>query len=237
MSYRRPKKRPPFVKLPRHKRSHEVVLLKGKIQRDTEEYGGRFTSHLVLNVPGHDLYNQSFHFYFTGTDRFTIWNAEIITARKAFWEAASDLAYKRANTLLTPVERGNDWKLEFESAQVSSTGKVLTYRQVKREPVRYAQFGGLTFPEQWRKLESEIVQHDPPAIFESFKLDHKYAYGIGLSIVLDVPVIDQAAIECSIDRFLSVGETNWKSIIPVPNDQLPKVSENEALAELKYSTG
>jgi len=46
------KRRPPFVTLPRHKRSHEVIRLKGKIRRDAAEYGGRFTSRLVLNERG-----------------------------------------------------------------------------------------------------------------------------------------------------------------------------------------
>ena len=36
------KRSPPFVTLPRHKRSHEVIRLKGKIRRDAAEYGGRF---------------------------------------------------------------------------------------------------------------------------------------------------------------------------------------------------
>lgn len=50
--------RPPFVTLPRHKRSHEDIRLKGKMHRDAAEYGGRFTSRLVLNEPGRpDLYN------------------------------------------------------------------------------------------------------------------------------------------------------------------------------------
>ena len=35
------KRRPPFVTLPRHKRSHEVFRLKGKMRRDAAEYGGR----------------------------------------------------------------------------------------------------------------------------------------------------------------------------------------------------
>lgn len=76
MSYPPRKRRPPFVTLPRHKRSHEVIRLKSKMHRDAAEYGGRFTKRLGLNEPGRpDLYNQWFDFYFPGTDRFTIWNA------------------------------------------------------------------------------------------------------------------------------------------------------------------
>ena len=100
------KRRPPFVTLPRHKRSHEVIRLKGKMRRDAAEYGGRFTSRLVLNEPGRpDLYNQWFDFYFPGTDRFTIWNASFVTARKAFWDKAHDLAHTRVGAMLTPEER------------------------------------------------------------------------------------------------------------------------------------
>ena len=100
------KRRPPFVTLPRHKRSHEVIRLKGKMRRDAAEYGGRFTSRLVLNEPGRpDLYNQWFDFYFPGTDRFTIWNASFVTARKAFWDKAHDIAHTRVAAMLTPEER------------------------------------------------------------------------------------------------------------------------------------
>ncbi|MDO9047136.1 MAG: hypothetical protein Q7U66_05275 [Methylobacter sp.] len=52
-------------------------------QEVINEYGGMFTSHLVLDEPGRpDLYSQWFDFYFPGQDRFTVWNAEIVTARK-----------------------------------------------------------------------------------------------------------------------------------------------------------
>ena len=64
---------------------------KGKIRRDTAGYGGRFTSRFVLSEPDRpDLYSQWFDF--PGQDRFTIWNAEIVTARQAFWVAAHNEA-------------------------------------------------------------------------------------------------------------------------------------------------
>lgn len=229
------KRRPPFVMLPRHKRSHEVIRLKGKIRRDAAEYGGRFSSHLVLNEPGRpDLYNQCFGFYFPGTDRFTIWNASFVTARKSFWDRAHDIAHCRAGAMLTPQEREENFKLEFVPAQRSSTGKVLTYNLAEREEMRFDQFGGLTFHEQRRKLESEIVRNEPPVIHESFRLDRSYVYGIGLKIVLDVDVINRASIEDAIDRFIAVGETDWVSPEPVPRDRLPVVIEHEALATIKF---
>ena len=106
MSRHHRKRRPPFSSLPRHKRSDEVIRLKGKMRRDAAEYGGRFTSHLVLNEPGRpDLYNQWFDFYFPGMDRFTIWNAEIVTARQAFWDAAHNEASSPQLAAQPPVHR------------------------------------------------------------------------------------------------------------------------------------
>jgi hypothetical protein len=234
MSYRR-KRRAPFVTLPRHKRGNAVVRLKGKMRRDAGVYGGRFASRLVLDEPGRpDLYNQWFDFYFPGTNRFTLWNAALVTARKAFWDAASDMAFARAHGALTPQEMEYEAKLEFEPAQRSRTGKILGYKLVDREPVRYAQFGGLTFSEQVEKLEAEIVRDEPPVIHESFALDRDYVYGIGLHIVLDAATIDRTAIEYAIDRFLAVGETDWRAAEPVPRERLPLVTEREALRAVDY---
>ena len=235
MSLRFRKKHHPFTALPRHRRSEAVVSLKGKIRRDAGQYGGLFTSHLVLSEPGRpDLYCQWFDFYFPGKDRFTLWNAFIKTARQAFWDAAHELAHERTASMLTREERKADSRMEFEPADVSNTGKILSYRLVEREPVRYDKLGGLTFYEHWEKVESEIVRSEPPAIHESFEIDRSYAYGIGLQIVLDVDVIDRAAIESAITRFREIGEVGWQSPNPVACERLPKVSQKEALAEVEY---
>jgi hypothetical protein len=143
MTRRFKKKRPSFITLPRHKRSNEVIRLKGRIKRDSDEYGGMFTSHLVLDEPGRpDLYNQWFEFYFPGQDRFTIWNAEIVTARKAFWDAAHELAYQRTTAMLTLEEHAAESNIEFEPADFSRTGKVLSYRLIERKKMQYEKFSG-----------------------------------------------------------------------------------------------
>ena len=123
MTHQFKKKRPAFVMLPRHKRSNEVIRLKGRIKRDSDKYGGMFTSHLLLDEPDRpDLYNQWFDFYFLGQDRFIFWNVEIVTARNAFWDAAQELAFQRTTAMLTSEELADDSKLEFVQADFSSTG-------------------------------------------------------------------------------------------------------------------
>jgi hypothetical protein len=236
MSYHR-KRHTPFVTLPRHKRADAVISLKGEIRRKAAVYGGKFSSHLVLDEPGRaDLYNQWFTCYFPGTDRFTLWNADIRTSRKAFWEAVDEMAFEQAADALTLQEMELEARMDFEPAAKSRTGKILTWTMIKREPVRYAQFDDLTFSEQTTKLEAEIIRDTPPVIHESFTLDRSYAYGIGLNIVLDVEVINKAAIETAIDRFLAEGETDWKSDTLVPREHLPIVTEREALAAINYPT-
>lgn len=85
MSGPHPKRRPPFTALPRHRRSDVVIRLKGKLRRDAVMYGGRFTSWHVLPDP--EVSCQWFDFHFPGSDRFTFWNAAMITARQAFLDA------------------------------------------------------------------------------------------------------------------------------------------------------
>lgn len=232
MSRRIAKKRPPFITLSQHKRRDEVIRLKSRIKRDSNEYGGMFTSHLLLDEPNRpDLYNQWFDFLFLGQDRFTIWNAVIITARQSAWDAAHGLAYERMMLMMTPEEQSAWDDLElFEPAEVSSTGKVLTYTLNKRKAMRFKSFGDLSFYEQWEKLDSEIIRGEPPTIYESFRLDRSYAYGIGLHIVLDVDVIDRAAIEQAITKFREIGETDWQAAHPVPRERLPVMSQKETLA-------
>jgi len=188
----------------------------------------------VLSEPGRpDIYNQWFDFCFPGTDRFTIWNAYFVTARKAFWEKVHDIARDRVEAMLTPDERKELYKLEFVPARRFKHWEILAYRLVEREEIRFEKFDGLTFYEQLRKLESEIVRNEPPKIHECFELDRSYAYGIGLKIVLDVDVVNRATIESAIDRFIAIGETDWISPDPVPRDRLPFLSEREALEAVK----
>lgn len=223
----------PFLELPLEQRQAEAIRLQKQIDRYISEYGGRFTSRAMLNEPGRpDIYNQSFSFYFLGRDKLTIWNAIIITARKAFWDEVNDLARNRATDMLTEEEREEVFNFEFVPAQWSPTGEVLAYSRAEREERRFEKFGGLTYHEMCRKLEADIIHNEPPPIFESYSHDRSYVYGIGLYIVVDKEVINQPAIDAAIERFLELGEREWVSTHPVPRNRLPFETEIEALERL-----
>ncbi len=179
-----------------------------------------------------DLYNQWFDFYFLGRDRFTIWNVCICTARLAFWDAARDLAIDRALAKLTPGEREKEHKYErvlsgFKDGQRYYTLKNISVRT-------YDKLNGLSFKDYWENLENEIVRNEPPVIYESFRLDTSYRYGIGLHIIIDAESINRMVIEQAIDRFYEIGEKKWQEAEPVPREKLPYESERETFAKVDY---
>ncbi|AHG65258.1 hypothetical protein [Advenella mimigardefordensis] len=200
----------PFVELPLEDRQAEATRLQQQIDQYIYEYGGGFTSRAMLNEPGRpEIYDQSFSFYFLGKDKLTIWNAIIITARKAFWDEVNDLARNRATDMLTDEELEEVFNVEFVPVQWSPTGEVLGYSRAEKEERRFEKFGGLTYHEMCRKLETDIIHNEPPPIYESYSHDRSYVYGIGLYIVVDKEVINQPAIDAAIERFLELGEREW----------------------------
>ena len=219
----------PFVDLPRRVQREIYIRLRWKIRRDTSEYGGRFTSHLVLDDSRPDLFNQDFDFDFLGSKRFTVWHASIITARTAFWDAVSNIAFDRAYSMLTPEEQKED-KIKF----------IPIYRDGEKcfkldiEYAKYDKFGGFTLYEYCDKLEGEIARTEPPVIFESFRVIPESRYGMGLSMVVDAERVDRIVIEQAIDHFYEIGEKDWQTTEPIPRERLPYESEAEALKNVDY---
>ena len=50
-----------------------------------------------------------------------------------------------------------------------------------------------------------------------------------LNVVIDAELIDKETVERVIDRFLELGETDWRAEPPVPRDKLPFITNMEAL--------
>ncbi len=148
----------------------------------------------------------------------------------AFWDAVTDLALDRTFAKLTPEEREEENKFE---RVLSCFKDGRRYYTLKKNPVRiYEKLNGLSFKEYWEKLENEIARNEPPVIYESFRLDTSYRYGIGLYIVVDAGSINRMVIEQAIDRFYEIGEKKWQAVEPVPREKLPYESERESLPRL-----
>jgi len=82
------------------------------------------------------------------------------------------------------------------------------------------------------KVEPEIIENNPPAIYESFQIDSSYQYGIGLKAVVQADEINREVIEATIDRFRQVGENNWQSPQPVSRELLPFETQKMALSKI-----
>lgn len=217
----RHKKFIPFSKLSRHKQRDLYVRLRGKIRRTESEYGKNFTSHLILNEPDRPtFFNQWFDFYFLGLDGVTIWNAVLYTANQAYWEAIRDLAFEESYRL-SPSENF-DLDSLFIPVYDTVAGKKLHY--VMKEPEVLSELDNRTRSQFVSDYSSNLIHEDTDKIapiFESFRIDTSYRYGIGLYAVMDVPEINAETIETMIAKFRAIGEQNWQNPIPVEHSRLP----------------
>jgi hypothetical protein len=224
----------PFAQLPRRQRRNLYVSLGWTIKQDASKYGGKFTTHLMLDEPGRPkLYKQSFDVCFLGTDGVTIWNAAIFTAIYQFWSKTRSMALERAFSLLSKEQQKQEG-LELEGPFRIEDGEKY-YTMAERPKQAYDCFGGLTLREYEEKTELEIIKNEPPAIYEAFETDPSYEYGIGLRAVVQADEINRKVIDTTIERFRQVGETGWKSEQPVPREILPFETRETALSKVKYS--
>lgn len=223
------KKKRSFMALSQTKRSAAGFKLRQRIERDRELYGGRFTSQaLLIETEEPIICNQWFDFVFTGPHKYEIWNASIVTARETFWGEIQSRAFDRAYALLSLEEREEEFKMDFIPNEWNAMGQVLTYTLRPKTPIHYPQFGGHIFHDYCLRVEREILVGEPPEIYESFKLDRSYRYGVGLYIVVDAEAISYSLIDQTIDRFLNLGQRAWTSEKPVLRERLPLEIEADA---------
>ena len=227
----RRKKWTPYCRLPRRKQRDSFIRLRQKIRSTDTVYGGQFTSDQILNEQGRPaLYNQWADFCFLGGDGLTLWNAVIITAVQEFWDTTEDMAHSQAWEMLTPEEQSAEAEMKFEPIWENG---VRMYRLLEKPKRIYDNFEGLTYREYWDKLTGEIIRNEPPEVFESFKMDRSYRYGIGLNMVIPMDEINRASIEEAIHCFRGIGETDWRAAEPVPRRELPSESADAAFRRMK----
>ena len=71
-----------FISLSNYKKRDLFVRMRWQIKRDTQIFGGMFTSYHYIPETGSQI--QDADFSFCGTDGLTIWKASIITAAQEF---------------------------------------------------------------------------------------------------------------------------------------------------------
>lgn len=207
----RPRKHQPFVSLSLHQRRDAVVQLKWRIDRNAVQTGIRdfWTDHLLQDPDDPACTFRWIDIYFIGRDRYTLWNASLVTTALARQDTISTRAFDTAWAKLSEGEKAIESTLEFKRIPRKRPSEPRYSEWVRRPDSRYPQFDGRTFREECDRLEADIEVLSPPDIGESFTLDRSYAYGIGLHATVAEDHLDLAAIERTIARFRSLGERDW----------------------------
>lgn len=194
-----------FLELARNKRADKVFELKHRIAK------GPF-----LNFWSRDYLDEGASWadvYFLGNDRFTLWNALIMSGPNAYQDAKQTAAFNEVYDSLTPEEKEADRSYFVPSDRPG-------FSEMKFPKIKFDQFEGRTSFEQIRKREKEIEVE----VYAHHQAHLDYQYGIGLTSVLDIPILDIAAIEHYVNTFphpdistLRSGKNFWTAETPIQN--------------------
>lgn len=220
---RKTDKRHTFVSLSRRKRRHKVISLKNLIHRERHRCGGLFYDESDMNQyddeePGR-IWSWS-DIYFTGLDPAVFWNAEIITAQVVLKDEIESLAFEEARRILTAEEREKEFKYET-TPNYNAKGKIVSRTVIRPEPTEYAVFGGLTFWQYVKKREQEIARDAPPPVYCRYEILPRFAYGVGLRMIVESSSLSHQVIETAIADFRLRGEHEWCSPEPVSFTDTP----------------
>jgi hypothetical protein len=92
----------PFISLPRHRRRSAVIALHGRMLRHAYYTGSKLfdSNQLLIDPEEPDRLHTWVDIVFPGLDRFTLWNAELITTEMAKHDLASSLAHDEMSAKL-----------------------------------------------------------------------------------------------------------------------------------------
>ena len=200
----------PFVELPRHKRRDAVIRLGWKITNQAEGYPF-WTDHSLVDPEDPQHIHQWIAVYFLGADRFTFWNATIVTLQLARQDELQNRSFQLAYDQLSAEELKREFAIETVNVPPTRPGQVRSRLWIQQPKQCYPQFERRTFHAECERLKAPLLATDPPDIRESFAIDRDYAYGVGLDAVVDESTLDRAAVERCIQRFRDLGERNWSS--------------------------
>lgn len=223
-----------YVDLSRRQQRDAVVRFRAQLRQSATSDHRVWIGSLGCDEPDRPgIYDQweEVRFLSRQSPRTIIWRAQIETASHRFWDIARDVVADRAWSCLSDEEIAArpSYKSMLEVCERSSTGKPLSYRLLPRPEVTYARFDGRTLEEEIDRIEAELCASGELAIHEQHVIDRSFEGGIGVRIVIDAPKITTTVVDAVVERFLSAGETNWRSEAPVPRSQLPTVTYKAAL--------
>lgn len=206
----REKKRKLYLDLSRKARGEIYTRAKNDIRR----YGGIFTTHDYI---GEDARASWADFVFLSRKAKIVYAGYIRIAQDALAEKAQEAASPEITEAFIKAA------LEFpkgECVKRDALGKPLCYKMdfsPFREPRE--EFGGLSYDEYYDSLILKEMAKKPP-IYEEYEIDETFTWALGVSMIVDEPLITRPVIEKHIKRFWENGERNWRKDAPVDPEKL-----------------
>ncbi|OYT93730.1 MAG: hypothetical protein CFE43_03180 [Burkholderiales bacterium PBB3] len=203
-----------FVDMSLHRRRDAVVQLRWRIARSDEEHAqhGFWTDHLLIDPVDPQRIHDWIDLTFIGADRCTLWNAEFLTTRMVAQDKAREWAFEHAHAQLSPQESQREFSMQWKAVPRARPSAPRLMELLPQPKIHYAKFEGRTFREECDRLETLYAASNANPVGESFTTHRNYAYGIGLTAVVDEENLDCAAIVRTIQRFRDIGESNWQSV-------------------------
>jgi hypothetical protein len=223
-----------YANLSRREQREAVVRFRAQLRRFSHSHGGQWIGSLDCDEPGRPgIYDQweEVRFLSRKSPKTIIWRAQIETAAQHFWRAVENAASDYVWQALSEAEIAAmpSWRSGLEVCERSSTGRPLSYRFAPRVEPTYERFEGRTRAEEIARIESELCASGAFPIYEQYVIDRKFEGALGVRVVVNVPRINRDVVDLVVERFLSMGETTWRSDVPVNRDALPTISYDQAL--------
>jgi len=211
-------------------RKEALTQIKNKIRYDHALTGANFYTHDIIldNNCEEEVYNSWLDIYFLSRkDKFTFYNCTIEICQAALVDKAETLAIEESNKLLPDSEDKDSF--DFVPDKINAWGKPTTYR-LETIHHKYEVFDNMTKHDWIDKRIIEILQ-SKPKVHEEFKLSYDYYNGIGLTLTVDELGLTIKNVNYHINRFLNMGEINWKN--PNPVDESRLIYKKDYYEELK----
>jgi hypothetical protein len=196
------KKKKSFIDLSRSKRCDKVIKIKNRIAKQAPIYGGLFSTDFICEQfsLGNEKESKNCAWFdcycLSKRDKSIFYNVEIITSGLEYEDIVMELVY-----------RSIDETLKAANIQIPSSLKEASTFFVTPLDI----FDKRTYREQLQCLVKSFIEKDHIKVYESFKLDFTYRFGIGLYIVVDAESLTKDLINSSIKKFYDLGEIDWCS--------------------------
>lgn len=209
-----------WLSLPKHKRRNDVIKLKNDIRNWKRLYGTHFFSEEDYESVHNEIRVWTDIYFVSKKHPDILYNTCIITAQYELSEKIEDRAISDTYALLTKEEEQDEFENGYSSkpCEYDAWGRPTLYTMEFRHK-KYPQLGDRTvfdheqyLIEQYWKTVPEDLKMDVSTL--AYKVRFDFAYGIGLTIIVDEPILTVDVLNKTIETFLQEGEPSLLENIP-----------------------